>query len=110
MYPAKYACHLFYVLALKTYPVEQWFHLMWSDQNPYIDNRHCNFCNEMFYLGEKLTCSPQCLQRHREYPHFFHIACLDILMANYNQEIAPIESKMGQLDIQLKQIQQEQDE
>lgn len=57
MYKSKYACNLLYVLAVRLYPVEQWFLIMWKDCNPYIEYRHCNFCNEMFTPGEHVHCS-----------------------------------------------------
>ena len=86
MYPAKYLNYLFYLLAVWLYPVEQWFLLMWHDQNPYIEYRHCNFCNEMFMPGEYVYCHECCENRRKDKEHYFHVICKEILNKNYVEE------------------------
>lgn len=75
MYPAKYLNYLFYLMAVNFYPAEQWLLLMWCDHNPYIEYRHCNFCNEMFMPGEHVYCDVNCKNRLKGAPHYFHVIC-----------------------------------
>ena len=75
MYPAKYTCMLHYIIMMRLYPVEQWILLMWHDYNPYIEYRHCNFCNEMFTPGENVHCNQKCSQSKNNNSHYFHIVC-----------------------------------
>lgn len=85
----KYPFYCLFVLAKRLYPVEQFFHLMYNDYNPYVAYRHCCFCNESFTPGEPVHWNKHCSDR--KFPHYFHIACMDILFNYYdsNVEIVP---------------------
>ena len=57
--------------------------------NPYIQYRHCNFCNEMFFPGEKVSCSANCGEKKKGDKgdsHYFHVVCCEILIENYKKE------------------------
>ena len=71
--------------------------LMWHDQNPYIEYRHCNFCNEMFMPGEYVYCHECCENRRKDTEHYFHVICQEILNKNYVEERQNLQSDFCEL-------------
>lgn len=49
------------------YPVKQWLSLMYFDQNKFLINQTCEYCNEQFMIFEKIIFPLEC-QNNPENP------------------------------------------